>query len=85
MTGHRDYFLKHQDYLKSQVGNPDGADKPNKSSFDLVSAYYPYHVLTTTCPSTEYADPRVWVREGEKTMKARCQEALSDLRTNNTI
>ncbi|GAA5884277.1 hypothetical protein JCM16303_002437 [Sporobolomyces ruberrimus] len=63
MTGHRDYFLKHQDYLKSQVGNPDGADKPNK----------------------KYADPRVWVREGEKTMKARCQEALSDLRTNNTI
>ncbi|GAA5839792.1 hypothetical protein JCM3766R1_004615 [Sporobolomyces carnicolor] len=63
MSGHRDYFLKNQEYLKSQVGNPDGADKPNK----------------------KYADPRVWVREGEKTMKARCQEALTDLRTNNTI
>jgi len=63
MEGHRNYFLKNQEYLKSQVGNPDGADKPNK----------------------KYADPRVWVREGEKTMKARCQEALTDLRTNNTI
>ncbi|BGP37996.1 Fructose-bisphosphate aldolase 1 [Rhodotorula kratochvilovae] len=57
MSGHRDYFLSKQDYLKSQVGNPDGADKPNK----------------------KYADPRVWVREGELTMKKRCQEAFHDL------
>jgi hypothetical protein len=32
MSGMRDYFLSKQDYLKSQVGNPEGADKPNKST-----------------------------------------------------
>ncbi|GAA5894269.1 hypothetical protein JCM8208_002392 [Rhodotorula glutinis] len=58
MTGHRDYFLSKQDFLKSQVGNPEkGPDAPNK----------------------KYADPRVWVREGELTMKKRCQEAFHDL------
>lgn len=34
MEGFRNYFLKNQDYLKSQVGNPDGADKPNKKYYD---------------------------------------------------
>jgi len=40
MEGHRNYFLKNQDYLKSQVGNPDGADKPvslKPLSFDCSS------------------------------------------------
>ncbi|GAA6016362.1 hypothetical protein JCM8202_005583 [Rhodotorula sphaerocarpa] len=63
MTGMRDYFLSKQDYLKAQVGNPEGADKPNK----------------------KYADPRVWVREGEKTMKTRVQEAFKDLHSENTL
>jgi fructose/tagatose bisphosphate aldolase len=30
MVGFRDYFGKKKDYLATQVGNPDGADKPNK-------------------------------------------------------
>ena len=54
--GIRDYMLTKADYVKTQVGNPDGADKPNK----------------------KYYDPRVWVREGEKTMLARVAEALDD-------
>lgn len=29
-------------------------------------------------PNKKYFDPRVWVREGEKTMSARVQEALDD-------
>ena len=32
--GIRDYMLKKKDYVSSQVGNPDGADKPNKSHYD---------------------------------------------------
>jgi fructose-bisphosphate aldolase class II len=28
--GIRDYMVGKKDYLSSQVGNPDGADKPNK-------------------------------------------------------
>lgn len=28
---------------------------------------------------TEYYDPRVWVREGEKTMSKRVQQACKDL------
>ncbi|GAA5859144.1 hypothetical protein JCM1840_003771 [Sporobolomyces johnsonii] len=63
MTGMRDYFLSKKDYLMTQVGNPEGADKPNK----------------------RYADPRVWVREGEKTMKARCMEANKDLLNENRL
>ncbi|SPO42495.1 probable FBA1 - fructose-bisphosphate aldolase [Moesziomyces antarcticus] len=57
LLGIRDYILNKKDYLMSQVGNPDGADKPNKKFFD----------------------PRVWVREGEKTMATRCKEAFTDL------
>ncbi|CAG8124971.1 unnamed protein product [Penicillium salamii] len=59
LTGVRDFVLKNKDYLLSQVGNPDGADKPNKKFFD----------------------PRNWVREGEKTMSVRVQEALADFNT----
>lgn len=59
LTGIRDYVLNKKDYIQSQVGNPDGEDKPNK----------------------KYFDPRVWVREGEKTMSARVAEALVDFNT----
>ena len=45
----------------SQVGNPEGADKPNKKQYD----------------------PRVWVREGEKTLVERVKEACQDLGNEN--
>ncbi len=32
--GVRDYFEKYRDYLKSQIGNPEGADLPNKKYYD---------------------------------------------------
>ncbi|THW98993.1 fructose-BISphosphate ALDOLASE, class II [Aureobasidium pullulans] len=32
--GIRDYMFGKKDYLSSQVGNPDGADKPNKKYYD---------------------------------------------------
>jgi len=57
LAGIRDFVLNKKDYLLTQVGNPDGADKPNK----------------------KYYDPRVWVREGEKTLSARVKEACTDL------
>jgi len=57
--GIRDYMIGKKDYVSSQVGNPDGEDKPNK----------------------KYYDPRVWVREGEKTMTKRVEEALKDFNT----
>jgi fructose-bisphosphate aldolase class II len=57
MEGFRNFFSKRKDYLATQVGNPEGADKPNK----------------------KYYDPRVWVREGEITMRERVKEALHDL------
>ncbi|KAF2964490.1 hypothetical protein GQX73_g9088 [Xylaria multiplex] len=56
LTGHRDFILNNIDYLRTQVGNPEGPGKPNKKKYD----------------------PRVWVREGEKSMKARVVEALED-------
>lgn len=32
--GIRDYMLGKQEYLKSQIGNPEGADAPNKKYYD---------------------------------------------------
>ncbi|KAF2872091.1 hypothetical protein BDV95DRAFT_635807 [Massariosphaeria phaeospora] len=63
LTGIRDYVLNKKDYITTQVGNPDGADKPNK----------------------KYYDPRVWVREGEKTMKQRVESALDDFYTAGKV
>ncbi|KAI0696455.1 fructose-bisphosphate aldolase [Cytidiella melzeri] len=57
LSGIRDFVQNKSGYLQSQVGNPEGADKPNK----------------------KYYDPRVWVREGEKTLSARVKEACADL------
>lgn len=63
LAGIRDYVLNKKDYLLTQVGNPDGEDKPNK----------------------KYFDPRVWVREGEKTMSQRVAEALKDFNAAGTV
>ncbi|KAK4183776.1 hypothetical protein QBC35DRAFT_507310 [Podospora australis] len=63
LTGIRDYITKNIDYLKTQVGNPEGANKPNKKKYD----------------------PRVWVREGEKTMSAKVSECLKDFKTAGTL
>lgn len=56
LSGVRDFIQSKKDYLQTQVGNPDGDDKPNK----------------------KYYDPRVWVREGEKTMTKRVKTGLED-------
>jgi fructose-bisphosphate aldolase class II len=32
--GVRTYEAKHRDYLQGQIGNPDGAEKPNKKYYD---------------------------------------------------
>jgi len=63
MTGIRDYMGDKSEYLKSQIGNPDGDDSPNK----------------------KYYDPRVWLREGEKTFVARLKKAFEDLNNVNTL
>ncbi|BEJ16164.1 hypothetical protein CspHIS471_0507690 [Cutaneotrichosporon sp. HIS471] len=63
LTGVRDYVLNKKGYLMTQVGNPDGDDKPNK----------------------KYYDPRVWIREGEKTMTKRVVEACDDLGNKNRL
>lgn len=61
--GVRDYMKDKSAYLQSQIGNPEGDDKPNK----------------------KYYDPRVWMREGEKTFKARLKKAFEDLNNVNTL
>jgi fructose-bisphosphate aldolase class II len=55
--GIRDYMASKSAYLQAQIGNPEGADKPNK----------------------KYYDPRVWLREGEKTFVQRLKMAFEDL------
>ena len=63
MEGIRDYMGSKKDYLKAQIGNPDGADQPNK----------------------KFYDPRVWLREGEKTFVTRLTQAFEDLNNVNTL
>ena len=63
MTGVRDYFSENAEYLKSQIGNPEGPEVPNKKKYD----------------------PRVWLREGEKTFIARLKQAFEDLNNVNTL
>lgn len=63
LEGIRDFILNKKDYLLTQVGNPEGKDKPNK----------------------KFYDPRVWLREGEKTMVKRCIVAFDDLKSANQL
>ena len=100
MEGFRDYFLGKQDYLKTQVGNPDGEDKPNKKYYVrcLWSPYCVVVVLQTLAEmdanfamatiASLYSlpqDPRVWVRKGEETMTTRVKEAFKDLLTEGNL
>jgi len=58
LEGIRNYMLgSKKEYLMSQIGNPEGEEKPNK----------------------KYYDPRVWLREGEKTFVTRLKQAFEDL------
>jgi fructose-bisphosphate aldolase class II len=63
LEGIRDYMEAKKEYLRSQIGNPEGADQPNK----------------------KYYDPRVWLREGEKTFVKRLTRAFEDLNNVNTL
>ncbi len=63
LEGSRNYILEKKEYLKAQIGNPDGADIPNK----------------------KFYDPRVWVRESEKTFSTRLKQAFEDLNNINTL
>ncbi len=65
---------KKKGYLQNQIGNPEGADKPNKK----VCRCTLRNILSLT-HDAQYYDPRVWVREGEKTMTERVKEACRDL------
>jgi len=61
--GLKNFYEKKKPYLQSQVGNPEGDDKPNK----------------------KFYDPRVFIREAEKTMIKRVQEACQDLGNSNRL
>lgn len=55
--GIRNFYKAHEGYLQSQVGNPEGDDKPNK----------------------KYYDPRVWLREAEKSLIERLKRSYKEL------
>ncbi|MEM6894239.1 MAG: class II fructose-bisphosphate aldolase [Bacteroidota bacterium] len=63
LSGVRDYVQGKSGYLQAQIGNPDGADQPNK----------------------KFYDPRVWLREGEKSFIERLKKAFEDLNNVNTL
>ncbi|WP_276165688.1 class II fructose-bisphosphate aldolase [Zobellia alginiliquefaciens] len=63
LAGVRDYVQDKKDFLQAQIGNPNGADEPNK----------------------KFYDPRVWLREGEKSFVERLKKAFEDLNNVNTL
>ena len=71
LSGIRDYILNKKDYLMTQVGNPEGPGK----RMSHLSFLDPILILPA---NKKFYDPRVWVREGEKTMTTRVKEALQD-------
>ena len=77
-TRTQDFITKKKDYLQTQVGNPDGADKPNKKVNWTRCFRYVFFLLTRKF-FFKFYDPRVWVREGEKTLSERVKEACKDL------
>lgn len=52
-----EFYKKNEAFLQGQLGNPNGADSPNK----------------------KFYDPRVWLREAEKSFTKRLEEAFADL------
>ena len=62
LEGIRDYIQGKKDYLQSQIGNPNGADEPNKKHYD----------------------PRVWLREAEKSFIERLKVSFEDLNNVGT-
>ena len=62
-NGLRNFYESKKGYLQTQIGNPDGEDKPNK----------------------KYYDPRVWIREAEKDMIKRAQQAMKELGCANKL
>ena len=77
-TRTQDFITKKKDYLQSQVGNPDGADKPNKKVSPKCFRHF-FFVADMQSVFIKFYDPRVWVREGEKTLSERVKEACKDL------
>ena len=61
--GIKDYYQANEGYLQGQIGNPEGADSPNKKNYD----------------------PRVWLRKGEESFKARLIKACEDLNNIGTL
>ena len=52
LKGIRDFVLNKKDYLMTQVGNPEGPDKPNKKVRLLTSVASLVHRLTIPFSST---------------------------------
>ncbi|TPX67691.1 fructose-bisphosphate aldolase [Spizellomyces sp. 'palustris'] len=61
--GLRKFYESKKAYLQTQIGNPEGEDKPNK----------------------KYYDPRVFIREAEKTMIARVRQAFDELSSTGKL
>ncbi len=60
-NGIKKFYQKNEGYLQSQIGNPEGEEKPNK----------------------KFYDPRIWVRESEKSFVERLKLAFEDLNCLN--
>ena len=80
LTGIRDYVLKNKGYLMQQVGNPDGDVCVN-----ILFAETDANTAKQDKPNKKYYDPRVWVREGEKTMTKRVEQGLKEFNTAGQV
>ncbi|WP_185864596.1 class II fructose-bisphosphate aldolase [Blattabacterium cuenoti] len=61
--GVRNYMKTYEEYIKKQIGNPEGENIPNK----------------------KYYDPRIWLREGEKSFKILLKKYFEYMNNINTL
>ncbi|KAJ6167070.1 fructose-bisphosphate aldolase class II [Penicillium chermesinum] len=98
---HPELLSKHQKYVKEKLGSSSDKPEEYKEAISYgvvkvnVDTDMQYAYLSGVrdyiqskkdyLQTTKYFDPRVWVREGEKTMSKRTQVALEDFNTSNQL
>ena len=93
--GIRKFETKNHDYLQGQIGNPEGADKPNKKYYDVscflrTTLFSFAHLLSFPNQllllfACDIAQPRVCLRAAELSTVARLNQCFADLKCTNIL
>ena len=96
--GIKNFEAEKHDYLQTQIGNPEGADKPNKKHYDVRKDNVPaslrilFHVylfsnffIFSSNILMQNIQPRECMRAGEDNTVARLDQCFADLKCVNIL